>query len=304
MKKILMVVAVAACGPSVSNGDIDGRINNGGADSGGSVYADAAPIPDVDTTGSQAGCTGVTNCYTVFAHSNDTLYLVDLMAKTLTTVGNFNAKVGSSTDTITDLAVLPGGDVYAISKQYLYKVDPTTGQTSNQTMVGTCGSDNVALTATPDGSLYAGDYTGKFCKIDTTTSPAMATPIGTGIGMGMALSGDIVTVDDGTMFGTALYTADESAGTGSVLSNLLVTIDPTTGLVNNVIGATGYPKLYGVGYALGQVFGFTHDGTGRVITIDITTGAGTLYATFKDSSNKGISFAGAAVNPMVPKIIN
>lgn len=39
----------------------------------------------------------------------------------------------------------------------------------------------------------------------------------------------------------------------------------------------------------GQVFGFTHDGTGRVITIDPTTGVGRLFGTFTDPmTSKGI----------------
>ena len=48
------------------------------------------------------------------------------------------------------------------------------------------------------------------------------------------------------------------------------------------------------------MFGFTHDGTGHVVTIDRTTGVGTLFATFTDpATNKGISFAGAGVNSLV-----
>jgi hypothetical protein len=51
------------------------------------------------------------------------------------------------------------------------------------------------------------------------------------------------------------------------------------------------------------VLGFTHDGTGRVISIDTVTGKGSVYATFLDpATNKGISFAGAGVDPRVPRI--
>ena len=70
------------------------------------------------------------------------------------------------------------------------------------------------------------------------------------------------------------------------------------------LGSTGYPELYGTAFALGQVFGFTHDGSGNVITIDPTTGVGTLFNTFNDpSTNKPISFAGAGVNSKVAPII-
>jgi len=84
---------------------------------------------------------------------------------------------------------------------------------------------------------------------------------------------------------------------------VLVTVDPSTGAVTQ-IGPTGYPELFGVAYQNGQVFGFTHDGTGDVITIDTTTGAGTPYNTFTGSDGKGIAFAGAGVSSLVPITIN
>jgi hypothetical protein len=57
---------------------------------------------------------------------------------------------------------------------------------------------------------------------------------------------------------------------------------------------------------MGQVFGFTHDGSGEVVTIDPKTGKGTKYAVFTDSSSgkpMPISFAGAGVNAMVAPMI-
>jgi hypothetical protein len=87
---------------------------------------------------------------------------------------------------------------------------------------------------------------------------------------------------------------------GSQLDNLLVKIDVASGAVTQ-IGATGYPKLFGVAFAENKVFGFTHDGTGHVVTIDPMTGAGTLFGTFTDPVTlKGISFGGAGINSMVP----
>jgi hypothetical protein len=72
-----------------------------------------------------------------------------------------------------------------------------------------------------------------------------------------------------------------------------------------MVGASGFPKLFGVAFSLGQVFGFTHDGTGRVVTIDPNTGVGTLFNTFNDpTTNQPISFAGAGVNALVSPTIN
>lgn len=52
-----------------------------------------------------------------------------------------------------------------------------------------------------------------------------------------------------------------------------------------------------------------HDGSGgtngRVVTIDPTTGVGTLFNTFTDPvTNTKISFAGAGVNALVHAVIN
>jgi hypothetical protein len=120
---------------------------------------------------------------------------------------------------------------------------------------------------------------------------------------GYAISGDLVAVDDGTMFGSAYLLAD-AANTGTQANNTIVKVDPATRTVTP-IGPSGFPKLFGLSYALGQIFGFTHDGTGRVVTIDPHTGVGTVFNTFKDpATNTNISFAGAGVNSLVTPTIN
>jgi hypothetical protein len=86
--------------------------------------------------------------------------------------------------------------------------------------------------------------------------------------------------------------------TSTESNNMLVTVDVATGAVTE-LGATGYPKLFGVAFQENKVFGFTHDQTGRVITIDTTTGAGSMFGTFKDASNQAISFAGAGVSSLI-----
>lgn len=100
------------------------------------------------------------------------------------------------------------------------------------------------------------------------------------------------------MFGT-VYNMSDMPDKGSNLSNILATIDLTTGAVTQ-LGASGYPKLFGVSFANGKAIGFTHDGTGNVVEMDVTTGAGTIFGTFTDPmTSKGIAFAGAGVNALV-----
>ena len=267
---------LVGCGPNASrNGTVDGR--SGGSGSG---------IGD-----------GGGGSYTVYAHSDHVLYTIDLQNQTLVTVGNFNtpnAPGGSSPDVITDLAVAPDGTIYVNSETALYTASPTDGHTTMVGSLSTCGQRGVALTTTSDGRLWIGDYMGAICQIDISgPSPVVKPPVM--MQGGYALSGDMVGIDNGTIFGSAYKLSDSMTQS----DNLLVKVDVATGAVTS-IGSTGYPKLFGVAAAENKVFGFTHDGTGRVITIDTSNGTGTMFGTFMDpSTGHGISFAGAGVSSLV-----
>jgi hypothetical protein len=274
--KHLLLIALLGCGASPrGDGLVDGSSH--GSDGGGS--------------GSNSGS------YSVYAHSDTVLYVVDVQSKALNKIGPFNAP---SNDVITDLAVAPDNTIYVISNTAIYTADPTDGHVTLLGSLSACGSKGVALTTTPDGKLWEGDFMGALCQIDVTQSPpVLLAPIS--MTSNMALSGDFVAVADGTVFGTA-YKKSDTTGQGTQNNNLLVKLDIPTGQVTQ-IGPTGYPKLFGVAFAGGQVFGFTHDGTGDVITIDPMSGVGALFGTFKDpQTNMGISFAGAGVSSLVPII--
>jgi hypothetical protein len=231
------------------------------------------------------------------------LYAGNLQTKALQVIGPFDAPtVGGNEDVITDLAVAPNGKIYVVSQTALYLADPLDGHVTRLGPLGACGQDNVALSFTPDDKLYVADFKGQFCRIDYTQTPPVVTPVAR-LSSNMAITGDLVAVQDGTLFGTAYDLADGSSQ-GTQLNNVLVKIDPATATVTR-LGPIGFPRLYGTAYALGQVFGFTHDGSGRVITINPQTGVGTLFNTFKDpATNANIRFAGAGVNALVPATIN
>jgi hypothetical protein len=286
--RILLALALVACGPTGrgnGNGGNGPDANNPGGDSGSG-----------SGSGSDSG-SGGGNDYLVYAHSDSVLYSIDLTTQALVTVGNFNAPVpmgGTYPDVITDLAVAPDGTIYVISNSALYKASTTDGHVTKVGTLAACGQKAVALTTTPDGRLWMGDYMGAICQIDISgTTPVVKAPVT--MQGGYALSGDMVGIDNGTIFGSAYKLADAT----TQMNNILVKVDVTTGAVTP-LGATGYPKLFGVAFQENKVFGFTHDGTGRVITIDTGTGAGTMFGTFMDpTTNKGISFAGAGVNSLV-----
>ena len=286
----LLAVVLAGCNQILGIDDVTARATSGD---------DAPPDTPPGTVDVAPADTPPNVVYTVYAHADHVLYAIDLATNTLTTVGPFNAPVvGSVEDVITDLAVVPDGTIYVISQTQLYTADPIDGHVTLVGSTSACGKQTVALTATTDGRLWAGDFQGAICPIDLSTgTPVVGAPVT--MQGGLALSGDLVAVSDGTVFGTA-YRLSDPPGTGTQLSNLLVTVNPSTGAVVQIGTGTGYPKLFGIGYANGKVFGFAHDGTGQVITIDPASGVGTLFGTFVDPATaKGISFAGAGVNPRV-----
>ena len=301
----MAMVGLLGCGPVGTmheNGGSGGGGGSGG--SGGNPHTGGGGSGGSGGAG-QPGCGELQACYTVYAHSDHGLYHVDLVSKQLVEVGPFNAPMVPTTngmmaeDVITDLAVDPDDKIYVISKTNLYTASATDGHVTLVGPVTACGTYAVALTFTHDGNLYAGDYRGAFCKIDLTQTPPRVVPVAQ-LGQGLALAGDLVAVQDGTMFGTAYRLADPS-NMGTQINNLLVKIDPATGQVMQIMGMTGYPKLFGVAFDQGRVFGFTHDGSGTVITINPMTGQGAMYASFTDpSTGHGISFAGAGVSPNVP----
>jgi hypothetical protein len=287
-------VALVGCGPADrSHGHTTGSPGSGAQPSG--------PAPTDTGSGGgaagQQGCGELQGCYTVYAHSDHDLYHIDLPNKLLVEIGPFRAPdVGGKEDVITDLAVSTDDRVYAISKTNLYTADAKDGHVTLVAPITACGNFAVALTFTPDGSLYAADYEGAFCKIDLTAKPPTVTQIGT-LGNDLAIAGDLVAVDDGTIYGTAYNLNDTSTDK----NNILVKIDPKTGAAMQTLGQTGFPNLFGIAFSDGKVFGFTHDGSGDVVTIDPRSGRGTLYNRFTDpSTGRGIGFAGAAVNSKVP----
>ena len=262
----------------------------------GGSRADARPASDA---GPEEGCGELESCFTVYVNTDRELYLVDLTTKELVDVGPFLAPYDDALggeDVITDIAVSPEGELFGISAAAFYTIDHTNGKATQVGPLDACGAFGVALSFAPDGNLYSGDYNGEFCRIDPSVSPPTVTPIGN-LGGTYALSGDLVAVSDGTLFGTAYDTADF----GTQDDNFLVKIDPETGHATRLAGSIGHGRLFGVAYDVGLLFAFSHDGTGQAVTVDPTTGVGTPYATFTaPGTGTPLVFAGAGVNANVP----
>jgi len=257
-----------ACGPG-------GRSGSGGGDDDGHGEPDGGNGP-----GSSTGDDGSLDF--VYAHTASELYKVDPDTLDITLIGSFTWSNGP--DEMTDLAINKDNLMIGLSFTSVYRVDPMTadahrlsdsgnsfnglsfvpadsiGQTGDDILVGTRNSDGVVM------------------RIDTATG--QFAPIGN---MGSyASSGDLCSVKG---FGT-IQTA---AGNGD---DTLVTLAPNSFAATAIGNGVGFGGVYGLAFWKHHIFGFTSDG--KFITIDPTTGVGTLVrSTFQ-------AWTGAAVRTTAP----
>jgi len=259
---LVILLTSAACGPS-------------DRESPSRPAADAEP-PDVDRPDSGPPVVTPTS---MFVHSDTTLYAVDDQNFDLIHIGEFGL---GEEDLITDLAVTPDGAVYAISSDNVFAIDSETGEASLTTEFD--GGLNVGMTFLDSGELLVAEKDGTVRKVDPQSGDVMMVGV---FGGGYGTAGDLVAVSDGTMFAIA---EDLEGDEGD--SNVLVTIDPASGEVDDVIGPLGFADVFGCAYARGHVYAFTKGGD--IIEVDRTTGAGTLKRSYGE-----LTFWGAGVSPTV-----
>jgi outer membrane protein assembly factor BamB len=236
--------------------------------------ADAAPDLDVADA-----APAVITPTSMFVHSDTTLYAVDDQDFDLIHIGEFGL---GEEDLVTDLAVTRDGDVYAISSDNVFAVDAETGHATLTT--GFDGGLNVGMTFLDSGELLVAEKNGTVRRLDPDSGEV--TMVGV-FGGGYGTAGDLVAVSDGTMYAIA---EDLDGADGD--PNILVTIDPASGEVDQVIGPIGFADVFGCAYARGHVYAFTKGGD--IIEVDRTTGAGTLKRSYPD-----LTFWGAGVSPAV-----
>jgi hypothetical protein len=236
--------------------------------------ADAAPEPE-----GADGAPPVVTPLSMFVHSDTTLYAVDDQDFELIHIGEFGL---GEEDLITDLAVTRDGEVYAISSDNVFSVDAETGHATLTTEFD--GGLNVGMTFLDSGELLVAEKDGTVRRLDPDSGDV--TMVGV-FGDGYGTAGDLVAVSDGTMYAIA-ENLDGDEGD----PNVLVTIDPGSGEVDQVIGPIGFADVFGCAYARGHVYAFTKGGD--IIEVDRTTGAGSLVRSYPD-----LTFWGAGVSPAV-----
>ena len=141
---LAVLITSAACGPS--DRETPSR-----------PAADAAP-PDVDPPDSGQVVVTPTS---MFVHSDTTLYAVDDQNFDLIHIGEFGL---GEEDLITDLAVTPDGEVYAISSDNVFAIDSETGEASLTTEFD--GGLNVGMTFLDSGELLVAEKDGTVRRVD------------------------------------------------------------------------------------------------------------------------------------------
>lgn len=262
-----------AGGPEAGN---DAGGGQGGAAGGGAGGAGGGS----GGGGGGGGRGGAMHGY-IYAHNDSELFRIDanmLVAGKVSVekVGKFGAGIF-----ITDLAVTPSDRIYGITPTELYEVNPDTGAATLVSKV--TGETNVALTFDKDGTLLGADSSGSYRRIDPKTGTV--TEIGN---WGYHASGDIVGVQDGTLYGIVRPDVDSgSPGDG----DRLIRVDPVTGK-GTLVGKIGSADVWGAAFWCGKVYGF--NGKGGILEIDVSTGRGTSIG------GTAGSWWGAGVTPLAP----
>lgn len=240
--------------PEVDTADTEDTADTG--DTGGGVIVDTGD-PEVATE-------------PVYINSGSTLYSYDPTTRTATEIGVFKDR-GVTVSTMTDIAIDLSGHMYGVAYEELYRITPSSARVE---WLATLDASQNALTFVSDGTLVAaGD--GGVVSIDLTTYRTRA--IG---GRGYESSGDIVGLPDGYLYWSVLG--------GS--SDVLVQIDPQSGAAVE-LGPIGTNGVYSLGYAYGELLGFTSGN--KVIVIDAGTGR-----TTRTDGLSG-SWWGATTNPVL-----
>jgi hypothetical protein len=251
------LLVVGACGPSE-------RTDNGAQ-------------PDAGSGSGSGSGSGGGPASRVYAHSGDKLYQIDTTTLAPVQIGMMS---GLGTQSLTDLAIDKSDNMYGITLDKLYTLDAGTGEATLVTALETSAQNFTSLSFAPEDMndpnsadiLVAANSFGEVYQIDPTDGTAtMLGDFGTRGSDQIGSSGDLIAVR-----GFGIY-ATVNVGTSTSAQDFLARIDPTTWVATIVGGGTGYNDIFGLGFWEGKIYGFVAgtSGSGKMITIDPATGAGT-----------------------------
>lgn len=269
----------------------------------GIVPPDGSPLADAFAPADLAPRVGE-----VYAHSDLTLFRFDPVGGTFVTVGDFSClKVSEGVAEMLDIAIDRAGNMvgtaamseHTVITGRLVSIDKATAAC---TVLKTGSYPNSLAfvpigTVLPDREALVGYVNDAYVRIDPDTGNV------TGIGNLNApgapnpwmSSGDIVSIVGGGTYVTMIPKGSVSA---DPQGDRIAEVDPATGTILRVIGATGASGLFGLGYWGGIAYGFSN--TGLLVKIDLTTGAGTPIPI---TGAPAAGFYGAGTTTIAPIIV-
>ena len=252
------IMALGACGPSERTGNNDDR-------------PDAAVNPTGDAP-------IVEPTSRVYAHNNQTLYRLDVATFAPQMIGSMT---DLGTESLMDLAIDKSDNMVGVTYDKLYYIDPDTGAVSLAANlegdvegltslsfvpenIQDNGSADILVTANSQGVVY---------QIDTTdgTTTVLGDFGNDSNNDSIGSSGDLIGV-----YGLGIYCTVNVANGDQ--QDYLARINPANGWKATIVGGgTGFDNIFGLAYWDGKIFGFVSGGadSGKIITIDPATGAGT-----------------------------
>lgn len=210
----------------------------------------------------------------IYANTSGELYEINPENGQASFIGTFR-DMGEPVDHFEDIAIDLTGHMYGGTGEFLYLINPATAEVRS---VCPLELRTTALAFTSAGELIIGSEFSLYkmnienCNVQTLISNSF-----------YETSGDIVGLPDGYLYW--------SVRGGWEQDDQLVRVDPNTG-DETWVGSLGASRLYGMGYANDELFGFS--GSGDVVGINPATGASYALKQYE-----GFSWWGATTNPVV-----
>lgn len=215
----------------------------------------------------------------IYIHTGTTLYSYDPDAHRTVRVGDFRAS-GQELDPMVDIAIdefgrMLGGTGTSRDPKRVYRVDPATAECILLYEV----PDNLnGMAFDGNGRLVAAGDTLRVLDPDSGQTVFTFNEAGERF----TTSGDVVGLPDGKLYWTVRGERFEAP-------DRLVRLDPVSGEAT-LLGSLSKDNLFGLGYASGELYGFTS--AGEVLVIDPATGR-----VIDDRTLSGRWF-GATANPV------
>jgi hypothetical protein len=242
----------------------------------------------------------------VYAHTADTLYLFEPLAKTLTKIGVLSCL--NPGDRLLDIALDRDSVMYGTSDDGFLKIDPVDA-TCNYVTVDAAAQYPNSLSFVPLGTVDPTKETLVGYQFDDDFNATIYAKIDVGTGaidkvgdlndpaapIKYKSSGDIISmIRNGNKAYLTVRTIDASDGSGN---DYLAEIDPTTGRIKAILGDIGKKNLYGVGQWAGTVYGFNE--TGDIIQINMTNASAKTIMTLTEDG-AAVAWFGAGMTTDAP----